>query len=332
MNYVKSIDFDRQKAEIIDQTLLPNDFKLLKITDYREMIEAIKTLRIRGAPAIGIAASVACYLAAKEIQTKNGNYSDFLEAVKEIEASRPTAVNLFYACNGIRAINAEIKNLPAKVYDYAEKLRDYEIDACRKMGENGARLISKKSLKILTHCNTGSLATVGIGTALGMIRVLAESHDVHVFVDETRPLLQGARLTAWELGESGIPYSLITDNMVASVIRSEKIDMIITGADRIAANGDSANKIGTFNLAVLAKYFGIPLYIVAPETTLDSKIRNGEEIIIEERSPSEVKQWRDVKTAPENANAKNPAFDVTPSELIKAIITEKNVYSYPYQF
>ncbi len=332
--FLESIKLFRDKIIIIDQTLLPSKELELEIINYREMIEAIKKLRIRGAPALGVAAAATAYLAAKEFHKKDDFITLLLKAIDEIEESRPTAVNLFLATEKIKKIisNNENLNIPEMIFNFACELRDYEIEACEKMGKNGADFLGKPNLKILTHCNAGSLATVGIGTSLGVIRKIAERFKIQVFVDETRPLLQGARLTMWELMKSGVPCTLISDNMAASTILSEQIDCIITGADRIAVNGDTANKIGTFNLGILSKHFNIPFYIVAPETTIDKEILTGNEINIEQRNPDEVRHFHSVKTAPINCLVHNPAFDVTPAELISGIITDKKVYKFPYKF
>lgn len=319
---------------ILDQTELPHKEILLEIKDYRMMIEAIKKLRIRGAPAIGIAAAGAAWLAALEFQHLS-NFKDYMyQAVQEIELSRPTAVNLFHACEKIREIIqlTPENNLVFSLFEYLDSLFHYEFDSCNLMAENGFNYIPRTFNKILTHCNTGGLATYGSGTALGVIRRIAQDREITVFADETRPLLQGSRLTMWELKKSKIPSFLITDNMAAHIIKTEKIDCIITGADRICRNGDSANKIGTMNLAILANYFKIPFYIVAPESTIDRKCEHGDLINIEEREAHEVYSLYGQLISPDEINVRNPAFDVSPAHLISAIITEKKVYEFPYQF
>ncbi len=322
--FIRSIRLVRDEILMLDQTLLPIEEETLVIRDYRQCIEAIKMLRIRGAPAIGVAAGAAAWLAAMEFEGK-GDYLELMhKALDEIEASRPTAVNLFKATQAIRKIIQG--NDAGRILEFTENLIDYEIEACKNMGIHGAEEIKGEKLGILTHCNTGSLATVGIGTALGVIRTIAQDRPVHVFVDETRPLLQGARLTTWELMQSGIPCTLITDNMAASVIATGAVDCVITGADRIAANGDSANKIGTYGLSILAKHHDIPLYIVAPESTIDRDTPTGEQIDIEERKPEEVVGFREVRTAPNGCKVYNPAFDVTPAENIAAIITNTGIW------
>jgi len=335
MEAINSIMLLEQSIEILDQTKLPLIEESISITDYRRMITAIKRLEVRGAPAIGIAAMGAAWLAAMEFQT-SPDFSHLMElALLEIESARPTAVNLHKAIQHLRLIidwSASPEEIVLQLDRERRQLADYEENACIQMGKLGADLIGAKanSLKILTHCNTGSLATVGIGTALGVIRTLADRIPIQVFADETRPLLQGARLTMWELQKSKIPAKLITDNMAAWIMKREKIDCIITGADRICQNGDSANKIGTYNLAILAKYHGIPFYIVAPETTIDHTLVSGEQIRIEERDASEVHTFAGVLSAPKDSDTCNPAFDVTPGALITAIITDKKVYIPPY--
>ncbi len=329
---IESIRIEKNKVEILDQTQLPFKESYLLIKNYREMAEAIFKLKIRGAPAIGIAASAGTYLAALEFENQENSKEKILKAITELENTRPTAVNLFAATNKIRKIiSKHPQNISEELYLFTVNLMEYEKNACEKMGKNGAEFIGKVH-RILTHCNTGSLATYGIGTALGVIRTIAIKNQIQVFADETRPLLQGSRLTMWELNKSEIPAILITDNMAAHIIRKEKIDCIVVGADRIAKNGDSANKIGTFGLAVLAKHFKIPFYIVAPETTIDRKIMSGNQIIIEERNHSEVSGIGECSVTSKKFKVVNPAFDVTPSELITAIITDEKVYRYPFNF
>jgi len=331
---VYSILRKKQSLLILDQTLLPDEVKQLEIFNYKEMIEALKHLRIRGAPAIGIAAAGACWLASLQFQNDPDFKSLLLNAVSEIEQSRPTAVNLFNATNSVKNIITQTPedNLVFELFEYVDSLFHYEYDSCNQMAENGFNYIPKDFTNILTHCNTGGLATYGVGTALGVIRRLAKDRKIKVFADETRPLLQGARLTMWELMKSGIDSALITDNMAAHTIKTKNIHCIITGADRICKNGDSANKIGTYNLAILADFFKIPFYIVAPESTIDRNLESGDKIIIEERNSSEITSFKGVNFAPQGAETFNPAFDVSPAHLIKAIITEKSVYEYPYNF
>ena len=329
---IESIRISKNKVEILDQTQLPFVEKYIEIQNYREMAEAIFRLKIRGAPAIGIAASAGSYLAALEFENKENFLDNIFRAITDLENTRPTAVNLFAATLKIRKIIKENPiNISEQLYKFTIDLMNYEKYACEKMGENGSKFIGNVK-NILTHCNTGSLATYGIGTALGVIRTIALKNKIQVFADETRPLLQGSRLTMWELHKSNIDATLITDNMAAQIIKKEKIDCIIVGADRIAKNGDSANKIGTFGLSILANHFKIPFYIVAPETTIDRNISTGNEIKIEERNHNEVRKFKDYSITSEEFKVANPAFDVTPSEFITAIITDEKVYQYPYSF
>jgi len=322
-----------QSFKVIDQTLLPGHEKYLLIDDYREMIKAIKSLQIRGAPAIGIAAVASAFLACKKSMGEINIEKRMLEALSEIEQSRPTAVNLFHATAQVRQVLKDDSTQWFKKLDeLVDSYMQYEYNACEEMASNGLDFIPCEYTRFLTHCNTGSLATYGIGTALGVLRKISEKREIEVFVDETRPLLQGSRLTMWELMKSNISSHLITDNMAARAIETKNIQAIIVGADRIAKNGDTANKIGTFNLAILAKYFQIPLYIVAPESTIDFDINSGREMLIEERDTAEVRTIKGVQIAPENSQAINPAFDITPAPLITAIITNKAVYTNPEFF
>ncbi len=333
---IESIIISNKKVKIIDQTLLPQEEKYLKINNYKEMIEAIKKLRIRGAPAIGIAGLVACALAWDDLNNCQDKESKMLEALQEIEDARPTAVNLSFAINIARKIikNNELTNDNNILWERAKKLAEEEKNASLAMADNGVKEIFKKQdeIRILTHCNTGSLATYGQGTALAVIKALAKKTKVKVWVDETRPLLQGARLTMWELIKEGIECYLISDSMAAHTIKMKAINLIITGADRITKNGDSANKIGTYNLSILAKYFAIPFYIVAPNSTIDYSLDRGEEIVIEERDSSELIYIKANQIAPQESQTFNPAFDVVDNENITAIITDKGVYKEPYDF
>jgi methylthioribose-1-phosphate isomerase len=311
--------------EIIDQTKLPHAEVYLKIDNYRQMIEAIKTLQIRGAPAIGIAAAAAVYLACSEC-SENSDFEKQIEtAITHIDSSRPTAVNLHNATNKIRKILNDCNSLSdfiTELSSFVDELMRAEFDACERMAENGFKIIPQQYTRFLTHCNTGSLATYGEGTALAVLKKIAKHRDIHVWVDETRPLQQGARLTMWELQSAGIPCTLITDNMAAFAIQTQKIETVITGADCITQLGDVANKIGTLNLAILAKYFSIPFYVVAPNTTHSMTIVRGEDIVIEQRSAAEVSFFSGSPITITGANVYNPAFDVTPAELITSIITD----------
>ncbi len=333
---IESIVVKNKQVQIIDQTLLPGEEKYIRISDYRQMIEAIKKLRIRGAPAIGIAGLVASALAWDEFKDLHDNKVKLEKALLEIEDSRPTAVNLAYAVNIARGyINSEqFTNESDILWEKASELAQQEKFASELMASNGVNEIfhGQSELRILTHCNTGSLATYGEGTALAVIKALAKKTKVKVWVDETRPLLQGARLTMWELLKEGIECYLISDSMAAYTIKTKDISLIITGADRITQNGDSANKIGTLSLSILAQYYHIPFYIVAPTSTIDSSLARGSQIIIEERESSELKFINNLQIAPASAEVFNPAFDVVDNVNITAIITEKGVHKQPYDF
>ncbi len=330
-------------AIIIDQTLLPQGFREIEIATLDAMFEAIKQLKVRGAPAIGVAAAYGVVLGLQNAENvENARSADTLENLKKqalagiekLASSRPTAVNLFWALDRMRKkitsfVGAE-ENFKNALLDEAKKIHAEDAALCERISENGAALI-KSGMRILTHCNAGALATAGRGTAVGVItKAFEQGKKIEVFVDETRPLLQGARLTAWELSQANIPYTLITDNMSAHCFQQGFIDAVIVGADRIAGNGDTANKIGTLNVAILAKHFSVPFYVAAPFSTFDLKIQTGAEIPIEQRNPAEIKRFRDAITAPENAKVYNPAFDVTPAEFISAFITEAGVIKPPF--
>ena len=320
---------------LLDQTRLPVEEVWDDYTDYRAVAEAIRRLVVRGAPAIGISAAYAVCLAALEHQDRPGDFRPGLEAALEtLAASRPTAVNLFWALDRMRGVlEAQGWNpqaIPALIRE-AEAIHREDIAMNRKIGRCGAELVPAGA-RILTHCNAGAIATGGYGTALGVVRAAhAKGHVEMVYCDETRPLLQGARLTAWELVKDGIPATLITDGMAASLMAQGKIDLVFLGCDRMAANGDFANKIGTYSVAVLAQYHGIPFYTVLPSSTIDLTIPDGKHIVIEERSPEEVTHFAGVQTAPEGVGAYNPAFDVTPHQLLTGIVTEKGVIHPPFR-
>lgn len=335
----RTIFWEGDQAAIIDQTKLPLKEVYWKITDYREMIKAIKTLAVRGAPAIGIAGVFAAALAAREFAGLPGGefISRLREAMAEIAGARPTAVNLFW---GLKRAGALVNELApqgnAAVIEglkaLGQEILDEDIAMCKAIGKFGAQLLPDDCI-VITHCNAGGLATGGYGTALGVIFAAYEARKrVHVYADETRPLLQGARLTAWELMKAGVKVTLICDNAAAYLMSGGKVDCCITGADRIAANGDTANKIGTYGLAVAAKAHNIPFYVAAPYSTLDLNINSGRQIPIEERDPAELVEGFGFRTAPRGLEVWNPAFDVTPAELITAIITEKGVHYFPYDF
>jgi len=328
--YPKAIEWRDGKLSIIDQTLLPGSYKTIELSSLADVEEAIKSLKVRGAPAIGIAAAYGAYVAFKHLASKDIEtfIKEAREILKSLNATRPTAVNLSWALSQIEEIlntGKDHQRILKNTLDLAKRIHDEDRESCRNIGLNGASLIKNNS-NILTHCNTGALATGGMGTALALVyRAMEEKKNIHVYVDETRPLLQGSRLTAWELTQSGISATLIADNMAAWLMGQGKIDLIIVGADRIAGNGDAANKIGTYSLAVNAKYHHIPFYVAAPTSTFDLEIRSGAEIVIEERDAEEVKHFGSCQTAPKAINAYNPAFDVTPADLITAIITEKKI-------
>lgn len=324
--------------QIIDQTLLPGELKIISLYKMQDIWDAIKLLKVRGAPAIGVAAGIALYLAAHKIMTDGvsdgARFLALLEADKNyLASSRPTAVNLFWALERMYSTaKAFIKNggdVPSCVdalLNECKAIRDEDIASSKAIGENGLFLLSD-GCGILTHCNAGQLATVRYGTALAPIHVGREKGmNFKVYCDETRPLLQGARLSAYELMCDGVDTTVICDNMASQVMRDGKIQAVIVGADRIAANGDAANKIGTSGVAILAKYYGIPFYVAAPRSTIDITLESGELIPIEQRKPDEVTDmWYEERMAPEDVGVFNPAFDVTPHELITAIITEKGI-------
>jgi methylthioribose-1-phosphate isomerase len=318
-------------VRMIDQRVLPERFEVLSLTDHRAVADAIRTMAVRGAPAIGVSAALGMALAAREgLDRPTGEFLGWLkEAGATLCATRPTAVNLFWAVDRILRVAEAQGGTPAAIADavLAEALRmgEEDIRANRAMGAYGAPLLPTGG-NILTHCNTGSLAAVYYGTALGVIRAAAEGgNPLHVWVDETRPRLQGMKLTAWECRELGIPATVIADNVSASLMRQGKVDAAIVGADRIAANGDAANKIGTYGVAVLARAHGVPFYVAAPLSTIDFSLASGDAIPIEERAAEEVTDANGVRLAPEGVAVHNPAFDVTPAKYITAIITERGV-------
>ncbi|MDR2922819.1 MAG: S-methyl-5-thioribose-1-phosphate isomerase [Treponema sp.] len=324
------LDEERNALQIIDQTLLPGELKILYLKTQEEIYEAIRLLKVRGAPAIGVAAAIGVYLAALEInaETYEDFYSRFKEAKDFLASSRPTAVNLFWALGRMEKTALENPGAPpAKLkeflHDEALKIRDEDILACKAIGEYGLELV-KDGDCILTHCNAGRLATVRYGTALAPIHLGRErGMNFKVFCDETRPLLQGARLTAFEMAGAGVDAALICDNMASMVMKSGKVNACFVGCDRVAANGDAANKIGTSGLAIIAGHYGVPFYVCAPSSTIDMTIRDGSGIVIEERDAQEVTEmWYKERMAPPGVKVYNPAFDVTDNRLITAFITE----------
>ncbi|MEA1970722.1 MAG: S-methyl-5-thioribose-1-phosphate isomerase [Thermodesulfobacteriota bacterium] len=335
---IKTIYWDRGTVVMIDQRALPHEERYITCRKYQEVITAINDMIIRGAPALGIAAAMGIALGVLNSPGERMK-EDFYRICDAFSQTRPTAVNLFWAIDRMKSrFEKEFMSTPHMKADAVKKalteealrILEEDIRANRRMGAHGKHLI-KDGDTILTHCNAGALATGGYGTALGVIRAAhAEGKKIHVLVDETRPILQGARLTAWEMKNEGIPATLITDSMAGSFMKRGMVNLVIVGADRIAANGDVVNKIGTYSLAVLAGENGIPFYVVAPISTIDRHMRTGNKIPIEERKAEEVLGFHGTKIAPEGFNAYNPAFDVTPKRYITAIITEKGIITAPF--
>ena len=330
-----AIRWQGNSLALLDQTRLPVEEVWNTYTDYRKVADAIRRLVVRGAPAIGVAAAYALCLAAMEYKGQNPEefQKSMAAASAELAASRPTAVNLFWALDrmglALGAAGCGAEALPILIRE-AEAIHREDVAMNRAIGAAGAGIVPHGA-RILTHCNAGAIATGGYGTALGVVRSAFTQGKVEmVYCDETRPLLQGARLTAWELVKDGIPATLITDNMAASLMAQGKIDLVLLGCDRMAANGDFANKIGTYGVAVLAHYHGIPFYSVLPSSTIDLSIPDGSHIPIEQREASEVTHFAGVRTAPEGVGVYNPAFDVTPHRLLTGIITEKGVIHPPF--
>jgi len=334
MNSFKSIEFLDDNVILIDQTKLPLSEEYIRTNDYERVAVSIERLEVRGAPAIGIAAAYALALGVKNISSVNKD-EGFQKIYNRLAATRPTAVNLFWALNRMKKkfeTNKTSHNLYELILNEAKLIHSEDIDMCEKMAQNGLSIFKKKS-NVLTHCNTGQLATGGGGTAFYVIQKAYENDLVnYVYADETRPLLQGSRLTAFELKKAGIPFSINTDSTAAFLMQHDKIDIVITGSDRIAANGDAANKIGTYNLAVLCKHHNIPFYIAAPTSTIDKNCDNGKDIEIEFRDKSEINSFRECKITSEHYDVYSPAFDVTPNNLISGIITEKALHQPPYNF
>lgn len=331
-----TIEWINGKVRLIDQTRLPLEEEFIETSDHRIVCDAIQRLAIRGAPAIGVAGAYASVLAANEIKVENINEfkEAFLVVAASIRETRPTAVNLKWAVNKIinksASHNGSVKDLKLELLNLAHSIKEDDLSRCHNLSLNGAEVIPNEG-EVMTVCNTGGLATSGIGTALGVIQYAhAQGKTVHVNVCETRPLLQGSRLNTWELKQTETPFTLITDSMAASIMKKNHLDGVFVGADRIASNGDTANKIGTYSLAVLAHHHDIPFYVAAPLSTVDFEINSGEEIPVEERSPNEVTRIGDVPFTLEDIDIATPAFDVTPSEMIKGIITEVGIASYPY--
>lgn len=330
---IKTVWHDAGRIFLLDQTLLPVEERVIEITTVEEMWDAIKRLAVRGAPAIGVAAGFGAWIAARNAAATGADVRRATaEACEYLATSRPTAVNLFWALDRMKAFveqhsDADGAKLADLILTEAETIRAEDLKSCHNIGRFGAELIQNGET-LLTHCNAGALATAGFGTALAPMfwATHMQGKQIAVYADETRPLLQGSRLTAWELQKAGIPVILICDNMAGSVLREGKVQRIIVGADRIAANGDFANKIGTYPLAVLARHHGVPFYVAAPFSTIDAGTATGTDIPIEERGQQEVAQVGATVTAPAEVKVYNPAFDVTPAELVTAYITDRGVF------
>jgi methylthioribose-1-phosphate isomerase len=335
---MRTIEWDDGVVKMIDQRKLPGEYVVVQFTDYRAVAQAIKEMTIRGAPAIGAAAAFGLALCARGSKslTRPNLLADLEEAAGTLRKTRPTAVNLAWALERMleQAQKVEVEQVEQIVNALvaeAQRIADEDVAINKRMAAHGAELI-QDGYNVLTHCNTGALATVDYGTALGVIRTAhQQGKRVHVWVDETRPRLQGARLTAWELMRYGIPMTLIADNAAGHLMRTGQVDIVLLGADRVAANGDVANKIGTYKLAVLAQENGIPFYSVAPTSTVDLSLPSGDQITIEERDPTEVTHVGGVGIAPEGVPVYNPAFDVTPHRYVTGIVTEEGVIAPPFE-
>ncbi|MDW8052677.1 MAG: S-methyl-5-thioribose-1-phosphate isomerase [Armatimonadota bacterium] len=334
---VRPVAWHEGVVAVLDQTQLPERVVVEEFDDWRGVAEAIRAMKVRGAPAIGIAAAYGLALAARQIDapTMDAFRAEFERVCQAFAQTRPTAVNLFGAIERMQRVVAHAQTpeeARARLLTEAQAIQQEDYEADLALARHGAALLPEGA-RVLTICNTGALATGGIGTALGIIRVAyAQGKLAHVYVCETRPRWQGLRLTAWELLQEGIPFEVIADGAAGLLMAQGNVDAVITGADRIAANGDTANKIGTYTLAVLAHYHGVPLYVAAPESTIDPTTPEGVHIPIEQRDPSEITHVGGVWVAPVGTPAYNPAFDITPASLISAIITEKGVYRPPYRF
>jgi len=335
---MRSVEWHNDKVRMIDQRLLPAELRLVEYENYREVARAIRTMVVRGAPAVGAAAAFGMALAAQESQARdrNGLLTDLRAAARVLSAARPTAVNLSWAvARLLRRAEAESDpiSIPGALLAEAQALADEDVEVNKRLGEHGAALI-RDGDTILHHCNTGALATVDYGTALGVIRTTHEQgKQMHVLVDETRPRFQGARLTAWELQQLGIPFTLIADNAAGHFMRTGQVDIVLVGADRVAANGDVANKIGTYKLAVVAQANGIPFYSCVPTSTIDLSLSTGDDIPIEERPAEEITgaTYQGQPIAPEGVRVANPAFDVTPHRYVTGIVTENGIAYPPFE-
>jgi methylthioribose-1-phosphate isomerase len=337
---IPTLEWTKEGIRFLDQTRLPLDESYILATSYKEVADVITTMVVRGAPAIGVSAAMGLALG-----VKNSNAQDLASMAADVDrisktlaATRPTAVNLFWAIERMRNRFSQLSATPgistdqirSELIKEAKSMYAEDIASCRTMGAHGAHLLPHSG-GVLTHCNAGALATCGYGTALGVIRAAVErGHALHVYADETRPFLQGARLTAWELMHDGIPTTVLCDNMAASLMRQGKIGAVIVGADRVAANGDVANKIGTYGVAILAKEHGLPFYVACPWSTIDMATANGDAIPIEQRPATEVTHHGGKQLTPNGVGIENPAFDVTPANYVTAIITERGVFQAPY--
>jgi len=335
-----TIEWKDDAVVMIDQRKLPASEVYVTCRTAKDVAKAIKTMVIRGAPAIGVAAAMGIALGMRRSSASGTKKftTEFQRLCDEMAATRPTAVNLFWAIDRMKGAFARVAQAGASVDEIkqaleaeARRIHDEDVESCRAMGRHGATLVPDTA-RILTHCNAGALATAGYGTALGVIRAAAEAGKrVTVLADETRPFLQGARLTAWELVKDGIETTVITDNMAGAMMRQGQVDLVVVGADRIAANGDVANKIGTYTVAVLAKEHGIPFYVAAPISTIDLQTPDGSRIPIEERNDREVTHVGTYRVTPEGARIRNPAFDVTPAKYVTAIVTERGIARAPFE-
>jgi methylthioribose-1-phosphate isomerase len=336
---IAPVRWEHDRLVLLDQRLLPGQELERVYGRWEDVADAIRTLAVRGAPAIGVAAAFGVVLAARtsNASTLDGLLADLETAFKGLAATRPTAVNLFWALDRMRRTAATLRGgsivaARARLLGEAQTILDEDLAANHALGDHGAALVPARA-RILTHCNAGALATAGYGTALGVVRSAhAQGKVALLWVDETRPVMQGSRLTAWECVREGIPHRLIADVAAASVMARREVDLVVTGADRIAANGDTANKIGTYALAVLARHHSVPFYVAAPFSTIDPALPSGGHIPIEERDAAEVRRVGGHPTAPEASPVFNPAFDVTPATLISAIITERGVFRPPFKF
>ena len=334
---VKTLEWTDAGVRFIDQTRLPTEEIYVTCRDYREVATVIRDMIVRGAPAIGVAAAMGIALGVRDSKATSHSSleTEFNEICNTLASTRPTAVNLFWAIRRMRDRfeqlgSSPVEKIKSALIEEAQQMYLADIAACKAMGRHGAVLMPSSG-GVLTHCNAGALATCGYGTALGVIRAAVESgKKIHVFADETRPFLQGSRLTAWELNKDGIPTTVIADNMAGAMMKQGKIGAVVVGADRIAANGDVANKIGTYTVAVLAKEHGIPLYVAAPWSTIDLATPDGDHIPIEQRSPREVTHIAGKQITPDGISVENPAFDVTPHRYVTAIITERGIAKSPY--